>query len=77
MGPTQNVSCCASSWKEWCIGKRKSLAFGVPMVWREPNRHGKEQYFCSCVVAGFNGKNNHEIQYPSLPSAIGSVPHGP
>ena len=68
---------CVSSLRQWSIGKRKSLAFGVPVVWRELKGHGKECYFCSCVVAGFNSKNKHNIQYPNLPSAIRPVPHGP
>ena len=29
--------------------KAKVFGFGVPMVWREPNGHGKQCYFCSCV----------------------------
>ena len=29
------------------------LAFGIPMVWREPKEHGKECYFCLCVVDGW------------------------
>ena len=47
------------------------------MVWREPNGHGKECYFCSCVVAGFNVKNKHKIQYPNLTCAIRPIPHVP
>ena len=45
---------CVSSLRQWSIGKKKSLAFGVPMGWREPNGQRKECYFYSCVVAGFN-----------------------
>ena len=33
--------------------------------------------FCSCVVAGFNAKNKHKIQYPNLPCAMRPIPHGP
>ena len=48
------------------------------MVWKEPNGHGKECYFCSCVVvAGFNVKNKHKIQYSNLTCAIRPIPHGP
>ena len=72
MGPAQN----ASSLRPWSIGKQKSLAFGVPMVWRDPNEHNKECYFCLCVIAGFNVKNKHRIQYPNLPCAIRPIPHG-
>ena len=55
-----------SSLRQWSIGKQNPLAFGIPMVWREPNRQGKECCFCSCVVAGFNVKNKQKINYPSL-----------
>ena len=41
------------------------------------NGHGKKCYFCSCVVAGFNVKNKHKIQYPNLPCAIRLIPYGP
>ena len=47
------------------------------MIWREPKGHGKECYFCSCVVDGYNVKNNHKIQYPNLTWAVRPVPHGP
>ena len=73
MGPVQSVS----SLRQWSIGKQKSLAFGVSMVWREPNGHGKECYFCSGVVARFNIKSKHKIQYPNLPCAIKPIPHRP
>ena len=33
---------CVSSLKQWSTGKQKSLAFGIPMVWREPKGHGRE-----------------------------------
>ena len=54
----------------------KSLAFGIPMVWRELKVHGKECYFCSCVD-GCNIKNKLKIQFPNLPCAMRPVPHGP
>ena len=49
---------CVSSLRQW---KQKSLAFGIPMVWMDPKRHGKECYFCSRVVDGYNVKNKHKI----------------
>ena len=36
--------------------KVKSLAFRIPMVWRELKGHGKECYFCSHVVDEWNVK---------------------
>ena len=75
--PHKVCSNCVSSLKQWSIGKKESLAFAVPMAWRERNANGKECCFCSCVVAGFNVKNNHKIQYPNLPSAIRPIPLEP
>ena len=73
MGPAQSVS----SLRQWSAGKQKSLAFGVPMVWREPKGHGKKCYFCSCVIDWYNVKNRHKIQYPNLPCAVRPISHGP
>ena len=47
------------------------------MVWRELKIHGKECYFCSCVVEGYNVKNKHKIQYPNLPCAAQPILCGP
>ena len=68
---------CVSSLRQWSTEKQKSSAFGIPMFWREPKGHGKEWYFCSCVVDGCNVKNKHKIQYPHLPCAVRPIPHGP
>ena len=68
---------CIESLRRWSNGKQNSLAFGIPMVWREPKAHESECYFCSCNVSGFNAKNKHHIHCPNLPSAIRPVPHGP
>ena len=46
------------------------------MVRREPNGHGKECYFCSCVLAGLNIKTENKVEYSNLPCAIWFVPHG-
>ena len=27
---------------QWITGKQKSLAFGIPIVWKDPIGHGKE-----------------------------------
>ena len=47
------------------------------MVWWEPKEHGKECYFCSCVVDGYKVKNKHKIQHPNLPCALRPILHGP
>ena len=57
-------------------GKRKSLSFGIPMIWWAPSNHHNDCYFCVVPnVHGFNKKNCKSIQYPSLPSAIWPTLH--
>ena len=67
---------CVESLHRWSNGKQKSLEFGVWMVWRKPKAHGNECYFCSCNIAGFNGRNKHYIQYPNavLFNRVYSIP---
>ena len=57
-------------------GKRKSLFFGIPMIWRALSNHHNDCYFCVVSnVHDFNKKNRKSIQYPSLPSEIRATPH--
>jgi hypothetical protein len=52
------------------------MPFDIPMVWREPQNHYDDCYFCLCNVSGCN-KKNVGIKYPHLLSAIRPMPHGP
>ena len=68
---------CMENLRQWSQGKRKALPFGIGMVWREPQDHISDCYFCLCRVSGFNKKNKDSIVYPNLKSARRPVPHGP
>ena len=46
--PHYVCSSCTENIRQWVYGKRKSLAFGIPMVWREPKDHITDCYFCLC-----------------------------
>ena len=50
---------CIEELRHWVNGKRQSLSFGIPMVWREQSNHSRPNdcYFCSCDVKGCNSKN--------------------
>ena len=58
----------------WTNGKR-SLNFGMPMVWREPTNHVIDCYFCAVDVTGINRKNRDSLKYPNLQSARRPVAH--
>ena len=67
-------SCC-NGLRDWFSGRRSSMPFAVPMIWREPRDHITDCYFCLTKVSGFSSKNKSNIEYPSLDSAIRPVPH--
>ena len=63
--PHYVCSSCTENIRQWVYGKRKSLAFGIPMVWREPKDHITDCYFCLCNVTGITRKNKSALKYPT------------
>ena len=45
------------------------------MIWHEQTNHTDDCYFCSVKVTGFNKRNEKEIIYPNMISAIRPVLH--
>ena len=45
------------------------------MVWREPQNHADDCYFCLTNITGFNASSRKKIKYPNLQSAMRPVPH--
>ena len=66
---------CYASLTQWLKGKRKSMLFAVPMVWREPTNHFSDCYFCLTKVSGHSKKSKSKIVYPDCPSALRPVAH--
>jgi len=48
------------------------MNFAIPIVWREPQDHSSDCYFC---IKGISSKSRHTVKYPNLPSAMRPVPH--
>ena len=67
---------CVERFRMWSKGKVKSFRFGVPMIWREPQNHSDDCYFCSCNVQGYSIKIKKQISYPNMDSPLRPVPHG-
>ena len=40
------------------------------MVWREPQNHADDCYFCLTNITGFNASSRKKIKYPNLRSAM-------
>ena len=66
---------CVEHLRQWINGKRQSLQFGVPMVWREPKNHHDDCYFCMVDIKGINRNNRKKWKYPDLESARQPIPH--
>ncbi|KAI6659906.1 hypothetical protein LOD99_14246 [Oopsacas minuta] len=66
---------CYASLIQWLNGKKKSMPFAVPMIWREPKNHTSDCYFCTTNIAGFSPKNKSKIIYPTCKSALKPVEH--
>ena len=49
--------------------------FAVPMVWKEPQNHADDCYFCLTNITGFKASSRKKIKYPNLRSAMRPVPH--
>lgn len=73
--PHQVCKTCTEHLRQWTNGKRRSLKFGVPMVWREPKNHVDDCYFCLVNITGINRNNRSKWTYPDLVSARRPVPH--
>ncbi|CAI9616281.1 unnamed protein product [Staurois parvus] len=69
---------CGMALEQWLNGKKASMPFAVPMIWREPTDHLSNCYFCMVppIVKGLNKKKKLSVHYPNIPSAIRPVPHG-
>ncbi|XP_049957523.1 uncharacterized protein LOC126474131 [Schistocerca serialis cubense] len=73
--PHKVCKCCVECLRQWTKRKRKSLNFGVPMVWREQKDHTDDCYFCIVNVKGFNRFKKRKWEYPDLESARRPVVH--
>ena len=69
---------CATQLSQWLNGKRPSMPFAVPMVWREPSNHTNDCYFCLVppLSGGITKQKRSRIVYPNIPSALRPVQHG-
>jgi hypothetical protein len=70
---------CCSSWTGtlagWLKGTHKSMPFAVLMLWREPQVHLNDCYFCMTKINGFSRCSKHKTEYHNIPSAVRRIPH--
>ena len=69
---------CRSTLEGWMRGSRKCMPFAIPRIWREPTNHHDDCYFCMVDISTYKKtKDRKKIVYPSIPSSIAPVNHGP
>ena len=65
---------CVKRLTDWAKGSRH-MNFAIPMVWREPQNHSSDYYFCITQIKEISSKSKNTVKYPNLPSAMRPVPH--
>ena len=69
---------CRSTLEGWMRGSRKCMPFAIPRIWRKPTNHHDDCYFCMVDISTYKKtKDRKKIVYPSIPSSIAPVNHGP
>ena len=69
---------CRSTLEGRMRGSCKCMPFAIPRVWREPTNHHDDCYFCMVGISKYKKtKDRKKIVYPSIPSSIAPLNHGP
>ena len=67
---------CRSSLEGWLRGSRKCMPFAIPRIWREPQNHTDDCYFCMVNILKYRKvKSRKALTYPNIPSSIAIVFH--
>ena len=64
--PHKICTTCLLELRKWSKGQKNSFKIVSPVLWREPNDHVKDCYFCCCDITGYNSKNKRDINYPNV-----------
>ena len=68
---------CVEYLRLWKSGKRSASKFITPTIWREPQNHLDDCYFCSVNINGTNTKNRIKWQHPSPTCVQLPLQHSP
>ena len=62
---TSDGPCIESVQVVW-MAKLKYFNLGVPKIWKEPQNHSDDYYFCSYNIEGYSLENRKDIIYPEV-----------
>ena len=71
--PHKICTTCLLELCKWSKGQKNSFKIVSPVLWREPNDHVKDCYFCCCDITGYNSKNKRDINYPNVSSVTPAI----
>jgi hypothetical protein len=67
---------CRATLEAWLRGEKRKMTCGIPRLWREPQNHVNDCFFCLLDLSHFKKtKNRFHIQYPDVPSFRAPVLH--
>ena len=69
---------CESNLEGWLRGSGNVMSFAVPRVWRKPQNHHNNYYFCMINISKYRKVSGRRaMTYPSIRvhSSIAPVPH--
>ena len=67
---------CRSNLEGCLRGSGNVVSFAVPRVWKEPENHHDDYYFCMMNISKYRKVSGRKaITYASIPSSIAPVPH--
>lgn len=71
-----NVFCnaCRIKLYRWSLGVKTYFPFSSPMLWREPQDHTTDCYFCLSNVVGITSKHVKSLKYPDVSSVTKPIP---
>lgn len=75
-----NICCrtCYNGLVEWYNGTKKSMPFGIPMIWNEPSENRHDSTTCYVCVNDAKRQNKRQLkyfQYRAVPSVELPKPH--
>lgn len=65
---------CRTKLYKWSTGEKIYFPFSSQTLWREPQNHIDDCYFCVTNVVGINSKNYKSLKYPEVASVSKPVP---
>lgn len=72
--PKLFCNACRTKLYKWSMGDKIYFLYSMPMLWKEPQNHIDDCYFCLAKVVGINSKNYKSLKYPEVSSVSKPVP---